>query len=226
MGVSKQQAAENRRAILEASEKLFREHGIDGIGLSALMKEAGFTQGGFYNHFASKEALAAEVVATAMARANADLKAAVAAPLTAGQTRLGRQVDYYLSDTHCSDVGQGCAVAALSAEVRRLGGAAQMHFAAGLREMIDTIVGLVAERQPDLGAEASHEHAIALFCEMVGALFLARAVAEADPDLAEMILVSGRHALMQGKEEGQGFALDPLGPSRLGVLHTTAPDPH
>jgi TetR/AcrR family transcriptional regulator, transcriptional repressor for nem operon len=200
MGVSKQQAAENRRAILEASEKLFREHGIDGIGLSALMKQAGFTQGGFYNHFASKEALAAEVVATAMARANADLKAAIAAPLAAGQTRLGRQVDYYLSDTHCSDVGRGCAVAALSTEVRRLGGEAQMNFAAGLREMIDTIVGLVAEQQPGLGAEAARERAIALYCEMVGALFLARAVAEADPGLAEMILASGRHALMQGRK--------------------------
>jgi hypothetical protein len=26
-------------------------------------------------------------------------------------------------------------------------------------------------------------------------------------------------------KEGQGSALDPLGPSRLGVLSTTAPDP-
>jgi hypothetical protein len=27
------------------------------------------------------------------------------------------------------------------------------------------------------------------------------------------------------RKEGQGSALDPLGPSRLGVLRTTAPDP-
>ena len=40
MGVSKQQALENRQAIIAASEKLFREHGIDGVGLSALMKAA------------------------------------------------------------------------------------------------------------------------------------------------------------------------------------------
>jgi TetR/AcrR family transcriptional repressor of nem operon len=32
MGVSKQQAGENRNAIIAASEKLFREHGIDGVG--------------------------------------------------------------------------------------------------------------------------------------------------------------------------------------------------
>jgi AcrR family transcriptional regulator len=66
MGVSKNKAAKNRRAIIEASEKLFRARGVDGVGLSALMKAAGFTQGGFYNHFSSKEALASEVVESAM----------------------------------------------------------------------------------------------------------------------------------------------------------------
>ena len=86
MGVSKRKAAENRHAILEASEKLFREHGIDGVGLAALMKAAGFTQGGFYNHFPSKEALAAEVVGSAMSKANEELKEAIAAPLKRGQT--------------------------------------------------------------------------------------------------------------------------------------------
>ena len=40
---------------------MFREHGIDGIGVDAVMKEAGLTHGGFYLHFPSKEALAAEV---------------------------------------------------------------------------------------------------------------------------------------------------------------------
>ena len=38
-----------------------RQHGIDGIGVDAVMKQAGLTHGGFYLHFPSKEALAAEV---------------------------------------------------------------------------------------------------------------------------------------------------------------------
>ena len=114
MGVSKQKAVENRKAIIAASEKLFREHGIDGVGLSALMKAAGFTQGGFYNHFESKEALAAEVVATAMDKVNRDLKEAIAAPIKRGGNRMKRQVDFYLSGTHCSDIEQGCAVAGLT----------------------------------------------------------------------------------------------------------------
>ena len=51
MGVSREQAAENRRAIVAAATRLFRERGVEAVGLSELMKHAGFTQGGFYNHF-------------------------------------------------------------------------------------------------------------------------------------------------------------------------------
>ena len=46
--------------------RLFREKGFDGVGLDAIMKEAGLTHGGFYGHFSSKEDLAAEAVARAL----------------------------------------------------------------------------------------------------------------------------------------------------------------
>ena len=62
MGVTKEQAVQNRERILEAAERLFREKGVDAVGLAELMKEAGFTRGGFYNHFASKEAFCLEVL--------------------------------------------------------------------------------------------------------------------------------------------------------------------
>jgi TetR/AcrR family transcriptional repressor of nem operon len=203
MGVSRNKAAKNRRAIIEASEKLFRARGVDGVGLSALMKEAGFTQGGFYNHFSSKEALAAEVVESAMSKATADLKAAVEAPLAPGQTRLGRRVDFYLSDQHCEDIEQGCAVAALASDVRRLGRDAQNHFARGLDEMIDTLAAAVAEQRPGNDQQTSREEAISFYCEMVGALLLSRAVGEADPSLANAILTAERKALLAGAAETQ-----------------------
>lgn len=198
MGVSKQQAAENRKTIIAASEKLFREHGIDGVGLSALMKAAGFTQGGFYNHFESKEALAAEVVATAMDKANHDLKEAIAAPIAPGGNRLRRQVDFYLSGTHCSDIEQGCAIAGLTADVRRLGHEAQARFANGLQEMIETLTGLVAE-QPAEGRDSqeARREAIAFYSEMVGALILSRAVAGANPRLGQEILSASRQMLLR-----------------------------
>ncbi len=198
MGVSKQQAVENRKTIVAASERLFREHGIDGVGLSALMKAAGFTQGGFYNHFESKEALAAEVVATAMGKANHDLKEAIAAPIAPGGNRLRRQIDYYLSGTHCSDIEHGCAVAGLTADVRRLGHEAQVHFARGLQEMIDTLTKLVAEQRAGSGdGDETRREAIAFYNEMVGAVILSRAVASADPQLGEEILRASQQMLIK-----------------------------
>ncbi|SKC99177.1 transcriptional regulator, TetR family [Burkholderia sp. YR290] len=207
MGVSKQKAVENRKAIIAASEKLFREHGIDGVGLSALMKAAGFTQGGFYNHFESKEALAAEVVASAMEKANHDLKEAIAAPITRGGNRLKRQVDFYLSGTHCDDIEQGCAVAGLTADVRRLGTEAQSNFASGLETMIETLTALVAEqRDESVDTDEARREAIAFYSEMVGALILSRAVGGADPGLGEEILKSSRQTLLRNfaLEGGQG----------------------
>lgn len=200
MGVSKQQAVENRKAIVAASEKLFRAHGIDGVGLSALMKAAGFTQGGFYNHFESKEALAAEVVATAMSKANHGLKEAIAAPIGPDGNRLRRQIDYYLSGTHCSDIEHGCAVAGLTSDVRRLGHEAQVRFAKGLQEMFDTLTKLVAEQRAgstDGDGDEMRREAIAFYNEMVGAVILSRAVASADPQLAEEILRASQQKLIR-----------------------------
>jgi TetR/AcrR family transcriptional regulator, transcriptional repressor for nem operon len=68
MRVSRAQAAENRERILEVATKLFRERGIDGIGVADLMKSAGLTHGGFYGHFKSKEDLVAQACARAVAK--------------------------------------------------------------------------------------------------------------------------------------------------------------
>ncbi len=40
MGVSREQAAENRRAIVAAATQLFRERGVEAVGLIELMKHA------------------------------------------------------------------------------------------------------------------------------------------------------------------------------------------
>ena len=57
---TKEQADANRRRIVAAAGNLFRSRGYDAVGIADVMKAAGMTQGGFYKHFASKEALAAE----------------------------------------------------------------------------------------------------------------------------------------------------------------------
>jgi TetR/AcrR family transcriptional regulator, transcriptional repressor for nem operon len=55
MRVSREKAAENRERIVDTASRLFREKGFDGVGLDAIMKDAGLTHGGFYGHFGSKD---------------------------------------------------------------------------------------------------------------------------------------------------------------------------
>src|SRR6202023_4155843 len=63
--VTKEKAAENRAALVQAAGRLFRERGIDGVGVAEISKKAGLTHGALYAQFPSKEALAAEAFAAA-----------------------------------------------------------------------------------------------------------------------------------------------------------------
>ncbi|WP_422000812.1 TetR/AcrR family transcriptional regulator [Reyranella sp.] len=180
MRVSREQAAENRRRIVEAAARLFREQGFDGTGVDAIMRAAGLTHGGFYGQFESKDALAVEAMEQAIDRSLAwQEKAGDVAAL----------VDAYLSPRHVADRGGGCAVAALAGETPRQTPAMKRTVTAGIRRQIDRIADLL-KRGP---ATARRRHAIATYAGLVGALVLARAVD--DRVLAGEILSAARHAL-------------------------------
>ena len=51
--------------IVEAAARALRREGFAGVGVADVMKQAGLTHGGFYAHFASREALLLEAVALA-----------------------------------------------------------------------------------------------------------------------------------------------------------------
>src|SRR5215204_114785 len=52
-----------RQRILDAAGRRFKQDGIDGAGVAAVMSDAGLTNGAFYAHFSSKEDLVANVLA-------------------------------------------------------------------------------------------------------------------------------------------------------------------
>src|SRR5713226_4104580 len=110
MRVSREKAAENRERIVDNASRLFREKGFDGVGLDAIMKEAGLTHGGFYGHFGSKDDLAAEALRRALEKS---------AERQSGFEDLGELVRDYLSERHCGDRANGCAVAALGGDTVR-----------------------------------------------------------------------------------------------------------
>lgn len=191
MGVSREQAAENRRAIVAAAAQLFRARGVDAVGLSELMKHAGFTQGGFYNHFESKSALVAEVIEAAVAEGVTGLAQATRASADESTSALQSYVDYYLSRTHRDNIDHGCPISGFAGDAPRVSAEAQSHFAGGLDDQITILAGLIAEH----GSMAAtgerrtlREQAVSLHCEMVGALILSRSVAQAAPALSREIL--------------------------------------
>lgn len=189
--MSREQAAENRRAIVAAAARLFRERGVEAVGLSELMKHAGFTQGGFYNHFESKGDLVAEVVATAIAEGNAEFAKLARTPVGESTTALRRYINWYLSRAHRDDIDHGCPVTGFAGDAPRLGAGAQSHFAGGLDDLITILAGLIAEIGSLAGTgerRTLRERAISLFCEMLGALVLSRSVAQAAPALSNEIL--------------------------------------
>jgi TetR/AcrR family transcriptional regulator, transcriptional repressor for nem operon len=199
MGVSKRQTARNKQAIIDAATRLFRERGVDAVGLNELMREAGFTQGGFYNHFESKDALVTEVIATAMTGANAKLFEAIGKPLEAQHVnRFARQIKYYLSTNHRDDIENSCAVACLAPDARRMNEAAQAGYAQGLHAVLNQLASVV-ENDPTLRSaqESPRVRAMALFTQMVGALVLSRAVLSADRALANEILSAARGDLLR-----------------------------
>jgi TetR/AcrR family transcriptional repressor of nem operon len=191
LGVSREKAAENRRAIVAAATQLFREHGVEAVGLNELMKHAGFTQGGFYNHFESKADLVAEVLASALVEGAAEFAKNARAPVDGSTTAFRRYITYYLSRAHRDNIDHGCPVAGFAGDAPRLGAGAQSHFAGGLDDQMTILAGLIAES----GSFATsgerrtlRERAISLHCQMVGALVLSRSVAQVAPALSNEIL--------------------------------------
>src|SRR5690349_9427188 len=74
--VSQAQAAQNRERIVDTAARLFRERGMAGVSVADVMAEAGLTHGGFYKHFASKDALVAEAVTLAFTQQAARVRGA------------------------------------------------------------------------------------------------------------------------------------------------------
>ena len=172
MRVSKQAAAANRRRILTAAGRLFREHGIDGAGVDAITEAAGLTHGAFYSQFGSKEEVVVEVLRLVLDESNALW--AQGASETDKRGALERIIEGYLSPRHRNALGKGCAVAALGSDLPRQSKKAREVFTKRLEEGIEVLAGLV----PAKAASRRHDVAIQLFSAMVGALILARAVGE------------------------------------------------
>ncbi|HEY5802079.1 MAG TPA: TetR/AcrR family transcriptional regulator [Lysobacter sp.] len=184
MRVSNEAAQQSRQRIVEVSARLFRERGVDGVGVVELMKAAGFTQGGFYKHFESKEALAAEACTLAFEDLQQRRWSRLLVDDNDGKTPLQRFIEAYLSTRHRDNPGDGCPMPSLGADCARHDPAMRGAFTEGLTSLVD----LLAASVPGRTAKARRERALATVACLAGAISLARAVD--DESLSEEILQS------------------------------------
>ena len=174
MKVSREQMAENRSRILDVAGRLFRDRGFDAVSVAEVMKAAGFTHGGFYGHFSSKDDLIAQTLAHVLA----------ADPSGGGDFRA--YVNSYLAPRHRDNCAGGCPTASLAAAIRHQTPAARSAMTEGLRSQIDHI----GETLPEFDAADARRAAIGSWAAMVGAVILARAID--DPALSDEVLEQTR----------------------------------
>jgi TetR/AcrR family transcriptional repressor of nem operon len=194
--ITKGDKARNRHNILEAAGRMFRSQGIDAVGIADLMKEAGLTHGGFYNHFASKNDLVVEVCGASFAASLGGLARTIAdGPGQAGFP-LERVVAGYLSTGHRDAPDGGCPSASLVTDVGRQSEAVQSAYAEGVEGYLTgfaaELLREAEERGHELDPGEARYGAIRLLSELVGTLMLARAVRHVEPELSDEILQAGR----------------------------------
>ncbi len=157
MRYPEEETAEKHERIVDEASRLFRERGFDDVTVAEVMKKVGLTHGAFYSHFASKE----DLMSAAVERAMEGTLDGVKKNFTTVEGRRG-YVSRYLSARHRDNPGGGCAMAALSGEIRHES-EVKSAFTAELKEII-------------AASDADRGKAINTVAAMVGAMSLARAV--------------------------------------------------
>jgi TetR/AcrR family transcriptional repressor of nem operon len=188
MKVTKEKAAQNRQALLRAAGKMFRQYGINGVGVADIGKAAGLTHGALYAQFPSKEALASEAHADALSRSHAQMVACAGDR----EPTIGDYLDFYVNKKHRDNLAKGCAMAASGSEIARQGKSVSRSFAEGF----DRFARALQEGLADAPLSSSdRERALTIAAAAIGAIVTARGVAKSDPALSEEIIAASRRVL-------------------------------
>ena len=189
MRISKEKAAENREKVVAAAAKLFRERGLEGVGVDALAEAAGLTHGAVYSHFKSKDELAAEAVRQALHQSMQEWLALTEG--LGGVEAFEKLLKVYVSRSHRDHPAAGCSIAAIGSDAPRGADELRDVFRGGVAQLIDILTSVSD------GATAADRRrtAIARAATMMGAVVMSRAAAS-DRALSDEILKSVRTELL------------------------------
>lgn len=166
MKVNKEQAQRNRQSVIDAAARLYRQHGVAGIGLADLCRSVGLTHGSFYSQFPGGKQELTVLAIEQMFRCTTDRW------LTASD--LATVMRGYIDAEHCT-TADPCPVPTLAADASRLGGEIEAAFNRGIRRMLDTLAQLSAADTP-AGRQEQAAQALAM---AAGAVLIGRAGGDA-----------------------------------------------
>lgn len=108
---------DTRRKLVQAGLKMIHAEGYAATGVQSIVESADVPKGSFYNHFASKEAFAAEVIDAYFDRGRDKLRAILDNNDTPALERLKAYFDDLIETFRANGFAKGCLLGNTSAEV-------------------------------------------------------------------------------------------------------------
>ena len=175
--------------IVDVASRAVRRLGYHGVNVTEVMREAQLTHGGFYAHFASRDALLSEAVTRAGTDIASVLRGQIERWGAVGASPFRAVVETYLAMEHVRDCDNGCPVSLLTGEMARQ----VPEVLAPSRRLIANLHGLVKGVLP---AGAPADAAWTVTSALLGAVQLARALVDGDGKAAAAVLADTRSSLL------------------------------
>ncbi|HUA58263.1 MAG TPA: TetR/AcrR family transcriptional regulator [Verrucomicrobiae bacterium] len=179
---------ETHQKIVKDASRRIRAEGLNGAAVSAVMKDAGLTHGGFYKHFDSKDDLLLESLREGF-REIEDTLANAAEQSPPGEAWKAI-VRTYLSLELCEHAERGCPLAALSPELARADKKMKPRIVAELVNYKNRMTPFM----PGRGIADKERAFFAIFSTMIGAIAIARLLP--DRAMREKVLANTRDFLL------------------------------
>lgn len=183
---NREQADMNRLRIIDEADAALRRGGTAAISIAEIMARAGMTQGGFYKHFPSKEALIAEACSSGFQRSVETWTEKATAASRSLRGPLRRLVEHYLSK---KPIEKSCPMVALGPDAAPHLASRELNAAyrSGVKTLFKTFTE-IADADPS--CSLSQKELAFAFAAMVGANMLSRATGDAEwADSIEEMLI-------------------------------------
>lgn len=171
---SRAQAEQNRERVVSTACRLFRQHGVENVSITDIMSAASLTPGGFYRHFASKDALVDEAFALAFEQSSEAWEAVLDSRQDTRAGGLDVLVSHYFRQRPAE---KSCPILAFSSRTSHLPAASRTVgvYGRGTERLLERFRAEAGHTARPTGAEPD---ALVLFAAMVGTGLLMRAAGD------------------------------------------------